>query len=79
MLSPIFLAAALAESRRPAADARAASATPPNVNIPLWEPGKVPIAKGDGRSTRRSEGRSSPEGKRNGASVIIAPAAPTSC
>jgi len=44
-----------------------------NYNIPLWEPGKVPLAKGDGPLDNRSHRFPPPEGKRNGASVVIAP------
>jgi len=43
-------------------------------NIPLWEPGKVPMAKGDGPlDAPFLTAFLPPEGKRNGASVIIAP------
>ena len=45
-----------------------------NYNIPLWEPGKVPIAKGDGPLDNPFVTVFlPPEGKRNGSSVIIAP------
>ena len=72
MLSPIFLAAALAIAP-PAADARAASATPPNVNIPLWDAGQVPLAMGNGPLDAPSNPFLPPESKRNGAAVIVAP------
>ena len=45
-----------------------------NYNIPLWEAGKVPLAKGDGPLDNPFVTVFlPPEGKRNGASVIIAP------
>jgi acetyl esterase/lipase len=45
-----------------------------NYNIPLWEPGKVPLAKGDGPLDNPFlTVFLPPEGKRNGASVVIAP------
>jgi acetyl esterase/lipase len=73
MLSPILLAAALAIAA-PADGARTAATTPPNVNIPLWQPGQVPQAKGDGPlDAPFLTTFLPPEGKRNGAAVIIAP------
>src|SRR5262245_54471258 len=72
MLSPILVAAAIAIAP-PVADARP-GATPPNVNIPLWAPGEVPGAKGDGPlDAPFLTTFLPPEGKRNGAAVIIAP------
>jgi acetyl esterase/lipase len=45
-----------------------------NYNIPLWEPGKVPIAAGNGPlDAPFLTVFTPPESKRNGASVIIAP------
>ncbi len=45
-----------------------------NYNIPLWAPGKVPLAKGDGPLDNPFlTVFLPPEGKRNGASVVIAP------
>ncbi len=45
-----------------------------NYNLPLWEPGKVPLAKGDGPLDNPFVTVFlPPEGKRNGASVIVAP------
>jgi acetyl esterase/lipase len=45
-----------------------------NYNIPLWEAGKVPLAKGDGPlDTPFLTVFLPPESKRNGACVIIAP------
>src|SRR5580658_8395197 len=45
-----------------------------NYNIPLWEAGQVPMAKGDGPlDSPFLTVFLPPEGKRNGASVIIAP------
>ena len=45
-----------------------------NYNIPLWEAGKVPLAKGDGPLDNPFVTVFlPPEGKRNGASVVIAP------
>jgi endo-1,4-beta-xylanase len=45
-----------------------------NYNIPLWEPGKVPLAKGDGPLDNPFlTVFAPPEGKRNGGSVVIAP------
>jgi endo-1,4-beta-xylanase len=72
MLNPLLVAAALAIAP-PAADVRP-GATPPNVNIPLWAPGEVPGAKGDGPlDAPFLTTFLPPEGKRNGAAVIIAP------
>ena len=43
-------------------------------NIPLWEKGKVPMAVGDGPlDTPFLTVFAPPEGKRNGASVVVAP------
>ncbi len=43
-------------------------------NIPLWDAGKVPLAKGDGPlDAPFLTAFLPPEGKRNGASVVIAP------
>src|SRR4051794_31080492 len=43
-------------------------------NIPLWQPGKVPMAQGDGPlDAPFLTAFLPPEGKRNGGSVIIAP------
>ncbi len=48
--------------------------SPPNYNIPLWEKGKVPLAKGDGPLDTPFLTVFKPEpGKANGASVVIAP------
>lgn len=47
---------------------------PANYNIPLWQDGKVPLAKGDGPLDRPFLTVFQPsDGKRNGASVVIAP------
>jgi acetyl esterase/lipase len=47
---------------------------PPNYNIPLWETGKVPLAKGEGALDRPFlTVFSPPAGKNIGGSVIIAP------
>ena len=55
-----------------AADSR--GKTPPNYNIPLWSEGKVPLALGtaplDAPFVTVFQ---PPEGKRNGASIVIAP------
>lgn len=52
----------------------AADKHPENYNIPLWEVGKVPLAAGDGPLDRPFlTVFMPPEGKRNGASVVIAP------
>jgi hypothetical protein len=73
MISPILLAAALATAP-PAADTRPPAATPANVNIPLWAPGQVPLAKGDAPlDAPFITTFLPPEGKRNGAAVVIAP------
>jgi acetyl esterase/lipase len=48
--------------------------TPPHYNIPLWDAGKVPLAKGDGPLDRPFlTVFLPPEGKRNGGAVIVAP------
>lgn len=57
----------------------ASNANPPkgftgSVNIPLWENGQVPLAKGDGPLDRPFlTVFEPPAGKRNGGSVVIAP------
>lgn len=52
----------------------AAVPDPPHTNIPLWAPGAVPLAKGDGPLDAPFLTAFLPaENKRNGASVIIAP------
>ena len=46
----------------------------PHVNIPLWAPGSVPLAKGDGPlDAPFLTAFVPPENKRNGSAVIIAP------
>lgn len=56
-----------------AAEAKRAKA-PVNYNIPLWEAGKVPLAKGDGPlDAPFLTVFQPPEGKRNGSAVVIAP------
>jgi acetyl esterase/lipase len=48
--------------------------SPANYNIPLWEPGKVPLATGDGPlDAPFLTVFQPPEGKRNGSAVVIAP------
>jgi acetyl esterase/lipase len=48
--------------------------TPPNYNIHLWEPGKVPGAKGDGPLDNPFlTVFQPPEGKRNDGAVVVAP------
>ena len=70
MLTTLLAVAALAA----AADTRPATVTPPNVNIPLWAPGQVPLAQGDGPlDAPFLTTFLPPEGQRNGAAVIIAP------
>ena len=52
----------------------AASASPPHVNIPLWETGKVPLAKGDGPlDAPFLTVFLPPPGKGNGSAMVIAP------
>jgi acetyl esterase/lipase len=52
----------------------AADKTPAHYNIPLWEPGQVPLAKGDGPlDAPFLTVFMPPSGKANGSSVIIAP------
>ena len=47
---------------------------PPTFNIPLWEAGKVPMAKGDGPlDVPFLTVFLPPENKRNGSSVVVAP------
>jgi endo-1,4-beta-xylanase len=58
------------------ADNKTASEKHPsgNYNIPLWDAGKVPFAKGDGPlDTPFLTVFAPPEGKRNGGSVVVAP------
>lgn len=48
--------------------------SPVHYNIPLWEAGKVPLAKGDGPlDAPFLTVFQPPEGRRNGSSVVIAP------
>ena len=71
MLTMLLAAAALAAAP---ADTRPAPVTPPNVNIPLWAPGQVPLAQGEGPlDAPFLTTFLPPEGQRNGAAVIIAP------
>ena len=52
----------------------AAFAAGENYNIPLWEPGKVPLAKGDGPlDAPFLTVFAPPAAKRNGSAVVIAP------
>src|ERR1700761_224816 len=45
-----------------------------NYNIPLWDEGKVPLAKGDGPLDQPFlTVFAPPEGKRNGGAVVVAP------
>jgi len=54
----------------PAAEAK----TPAHFNIPLWEPGKVPLSTGDGPlDAPFLTVFLPPEGKGNGTSVVVAP------
>src|SRR5687768_8122125 len=54
--------------------ALAAGAGDEHYNVPLWEPGKVPMAVGDGPlDAPFLTVFMPPENKRNGSSVIIAP------
>src|ERR1043165_2372561 len=73
VLANLLIAAAAltaAETKPPSAKNPAAT----NYNIPLWEPGKVPLAKGDGPlDSPFLTVFLPPEGKRNGGSVVIAP------
>lgn len=56
-----------------AADGKAAKSTT-HYNIPLWDAGKVPLAKGDGPlDAPFVTAFLPPEGKRNGGSVVVAP------
>jgi acetyl esterase/lipase len=56
-----------------AADSRSTAAPAP-FNIPLWEKGKVPLAKGDGPlDAPFVTVFLPPENKRNGSSVVVAP------
>src|SRR4030095_7658691 len=71
MLTTLLAAAALAVAP---GGARPAPAAPPNVNIPLWAPGQVPLAQGDGPlDAPFLTTFLPPEGQRNGAAVIVAP------
>lgn len=48
-------------------------AADPHFNIPLWEPGKVPMAAGDGPLDAPFLTVFKPAGKANGSAVVIAP------
>jgi acetyl esterase/lipase len=64
----------LAASPALAASAKNAGLAPQPYNIPLWEDGKVPLAVGDGPLDKPFLTVFLPSpGKRNGASVVIAP------
>ena len=57
-----------------ASNSRPGTATPAAYNIPLWPEGQVPLAKGDGSLDKPFlTVFQPPAGKRNGASVVIAP------
>src|SRR6185436_12150319 len=57
-----------------AADVKTGNRLVSNINIPLWEEGKVPLAKGNGPLDNPFlTVFAPPEGKRNGASMIVAP------
>jgi acetyl esterase/lipase len=64
-----------AADRKPGVDKNPAGDDPAvNYNIPLWDPGKVPLANGSGPLDRPFLTVFLPvEGKRNGGSVVIAP------
>jgi hypothetical protein len=71
-----FAAAVLAVGLLPAADPK--YSVP--FNIPLWEKGSVPLAVGDGPLDEPFlTAFLPPEGRRNGASVVVAPGGGTSC
>jgi acetyl esterase/lipase len=71
MLMAIALAAALTGA---AADTRPPAPAPPNVNIPLWPAGQVPMAQGDGPlDAPFLTTFLPPEHRRTGAAVIVAP------
>ncbi len=68
-----FLAAVAIAGSLLAADPKISKTTVP-YNIPLWEEGKVPLAAGDGPlDAPFLSVFLPPEGKRNGASVVVAP------
>lgn len=68
-----LLLAAMAAALCQAADSIPSRLTT-GINIPLWEPGQVPLAKGDGPlDSPILTVFLPPEDKRNGASVVIAP------
>src|SRR5579863_8541394 len=71
---PLLIASALFAAKP--ADNKTVSEKHPtgNYNIPLWDAGKVPLAKGDGPlDTPFLTVFLPPEGKRNGGSVVVAP------
>ena len=66
----LFASALFAWKTKPTPEKNAAG----NYNIPLWEEGKVPLAKGNGPLDNPFLTVSlPPEGKRNGGSVVVAP------
>lgn len=68
----VLLAAAVPSMAGPAGSTKESAAA--NYNIPLWEEGKVPLAKGDGPLDKPFLTVFVPAaGKRNGSSVVIAP------
>jgi acetyl esterase/lipase len=72
----IFLTALVCAGILPAADVKAptdSKALTGNYNIPLWEAGKVPLAKGDAPLDNPFLTVFVPKGKRNSGSVVIAP------
>src|SRR5580698_10151571 len=74
--SPVLCALALAGTFSTACSAAssAASKLTANYNIMLWEKGKVPLATGDGPlDAPFLTVFAAPEGKRNGAAVVVAP------
>ena len=65
---PLFIAAAAT-----VLCAAGAEKTPAHFNIPLWESGKVPMAKGDGPLDAPFLTAFLPAGKGNGSAMVIAP------
>src|SRR5688572_20011646 len=74
MIPRLLLGALALSSLLLAADVKASNRLVSNINIPLWEEGKVPLATGNGPLDNPFlTVFAPPEGKRNGGSMIIAP------
>jgi len=74
MIMRLAFSVALAATAFAASNSTMPKGTPVSYNIPLWEDGQVPLAKGDGPLDKPFlTVFQPPTGKRNGGSVVVAP------